>query len=305
MSTSIAVAEVQRDVLRISGPDAISYLQGQLSQDIAALAVGDSAFSLLLAPQGKIDAYLRVTRTDDETLLLDVDAGWAEAVVARLERFKLRVKCTIEVLDDWLALAVRTPDVDAVKSWALANELWPGVAEIPGAGGIDVLGPRAVLKGAIEHLEPLTELDPFEYEAMRIEGGVPRMGSELSTSTIPAEAGVVQRSASFTKGCYTGQELVARLDARGNKVPRLLRLVIIETDESGAESLPKVGSALVVEHTDVGSLTSVAWSSKRAAGVALAYVRREVNVPSVAIVNGPDPTTQTWKARVELCISSD
>lgn len=315
MSGVVVVAEVGRDVVQVSGSDAATYLQGQLSQDIAALATGESAFSLLLAPQGKVEAYLRVTRTAEDSFLLDVDAGWAEAVVARLERFKLRVQCTIEVLDDWLALVVRTGEPaersEEVRAWARGHGLWPVVAELPGPGGLDVLGPRATLRSAMadgaDHsgLGPsVTRLDPWDYEAMRIEGGVPRMGTELTTSTIPAEAGIVERSASFTKGCYTGQELVARLDARGNKVPRVLRLVIIEADASHG-SLPDVGSAVLVDDHEVGRLTSVAWSSGRAAGVALAYVRREVEMPADATVVRADLVGERWKARVERCTPGD
>ncbi len=311
MSGAVVVAEVGRDVVQVSGTDAATYLQGQLSQDIAALAIGESAFSLLLAPQGKVEAYLRVTRTTEDSFLLDVDAGWAEAVVARLDRFKLRVQCTIEVLNDWLALAVRTADPDerreAVHAWARGHGLWPVVAELPDGGGLDVLGPREALRSAMADgaddsgLGPtVIRLDPSDYEAMRIEGGVPRMGTELTTSTIPAEAGIVDRSASFTKGCYTGQELVARLDARGNKVPRLLRLAIIEADAPHG-SLPDVGSAILVDDHEVGRLTSVAWSSGRGAGVALAYVRREVEVPAEATVVRSDLTGERWKARVERC----
>ena len=81
-----------RDVLAVRGPDAAAYLQGQLSQDVAALAVGDTADSLLLEPDGKLSALLRVTRVDGHGFVLDVDGGFGDAVVARLRRFLLRSK---------------------------------------------------------------------------------------------------------------------------------------------------------------------------------------------------------------------
>ncbi len=311
-----AAVEVPRDVLRISGLDAPSYLQGQLSQDVAALAVGDSAFSLLLSPQGKVEAYLRVTRTAEDAFLLDVDSGWAEAVDARLQRFKLRVDCDIEVLHRWTAVALRTRDArerEAIASRARSAGFWPVEAEIPDGAGIDVLGPGESLRASIGELADasgsgvgVVPLDPSDYEAMRIEAGVPRMGSELTTATIPAEAGIVERSVSFTKGCYTGQELVARIESRGNKVPRLLRLVIVEAEGQGdARIRPDVGSSVLVGDEEVARLTSVAWSSTRGAFVALASVRREVEVPTEAAVVCSDPIGKRCKARVQRCAPAD
>lgn len=299
-----AVAQLKRDVVRVSGSDALSYLQGQLSQDVTAISVGESAFSLLLEPQGKVDAYLRITRTGDEEFLLDVDAGWAQAMVARLERFKLRVNCSFEVLDDWLAVAIETSEASLVREWALSHGLWPVLAEISESNRIDFLGPRDLVLKAEPDLAERLGGDRFlkavsstEYEAIRIESLLPRMGSELTTSTIPAEAGVIDRSVSFTKGCYTGQELVARLDARGNKVPRNLRRVVISAEAN--DSLPPVGSQVVVDGVEVGTLTSVAWSSNLNNVVALAYLRREVEVPSEAFVAIGDSGETILTARVD------
>ena len=236
-----------RDVLRVSGADTVTFLQGQLSQDVAAMEVGDSRFSLLLQPQGKVDAWLRVTRTGDDELLLDVDAGWGEAVQARLRRFLLRVAVTIEPVEGWSAAAATEP-VDGLL--AVAPEV---------EGFVDLLGPAA-------DLPP----DPDDYEERRIRAGVPRMGSELDESTIPAAAGVVERSVSFTKGCYTGQELVARIDSRGGNTPTRLRTLEVEGAPTGAE--------VVVDGKAVGAVTSAA------GGVALAYLRREVEPPADAVV---------------------
>jgi folate-binding protein YgfZ len=105
------------------------------------------------------------------------------------------------------------------------------------------------------------------------------MGRELDDKTIPAETGLVERAVSFTKGCYTGQELVARIDSRGGNVPRRLRGVVVAGD-----ALPPVGAAVSVEGKDVGSLTSVAWSAARSAAVALAFVGRAVTPPAEAVL---------------------
>lgn len=232
-----------RDVVLARGPDAAAFLQGQLSQDVAALAVGGSAFSLLLQPQGKVDAWLRVTRIADDDFALDVDAGWGGHVVARLKRFLLRVQVELEQVG-WYVTSGGDPPPGA---WVVVSEL--------GEGNHDVLSPVPV-PGAVA--------DP-SYELRRIRAGVPRMGSELDESTIPASAGVVDRSVSFTKGCYTGQELVARIDSRGDRVPTRLRRVSGDVE---------VGDELLSGGKEVGRVTSAV------DGEGLAYLRREVEPPA-------------------------
>ena len=243
---------LSRDVALATGPDAVSYLQGQLSQDLDALAVGDSAFSLLLQPQGKVDAFLRVTRVGDDELALDVDAGFGEAMLARLRRFLLRVKVELTLVD-WTAVAVRGMEAPVEPG------VWRVLPETPGVEGFDIIGPGADVP------EGLPTIDPVDYEMVRIRAGVPRMGSELDESTIPATAGIVDRTVSFTKGCYTGQELVARIDSRGDRVPTRLRGLLGEVP---------AGATLSLDGRDVGRVTSAA------GGVALAYVRREVEPPA-------------------------
>jgi folate-binding protein YgfZ len=255
-----------RDVVLVTGPDAAGFLQGQLSQEVAGLAVGASAASLLLSPQGHLVALLRVTRTGEESFALDSDGGSGEAVVARLQRFLLRTKAVIAAVD-WTCVAVRGDG--AVAAEGLPDGVWAVEAETPGAPGYDLLGPTAALPAGVE------PGDPADYEALRIERGVPRMGRELTERTIPAEAGVVERAASFTKGCYTGQELVARIDSRGGNVPRRLRGIVVEGPE-----VPPAGATVTVGGVEVGSVTSSARSATLGAPVALAYAKRGTEVPS-------------------------
>ncbi|HZQ86820.1 MAG TPA: glycine cleavage T C-terminal barrel domain-containing protein [Acidimicrobiales bacterium] len=268
-----------RDVLRLHGPDTITYLQGQLSQDVEALAVGDSALSFLLQPQGKVDALVRVTRTGDDEVVVDVDGGWGEAVNTRLTRFKLRSKFEIEALD-WKCIALRGPQAHDIATTGLAVD-----ADWPGLPGVDLLGPDPQVPDGVR------VCDHDAYRAVRIEAGVPEMGAELDERTIPQEAGIADRAVSFTKGCYTGQELVARLDARGNNVPRHLRGIVVATNV-----VPPVHASLERDGKVVGALTSVGESLDRHAPVALAYVSRAVE-PG-------DDVTVTWDggsaaARVE------
>jgi tRNA-modifying protein YgfZ len=209
---------VERDVVVVEGPDAASFLQGQLSQDVLALAVGEAALSFVLQPQGKVDALVRVTREADDRFALDVDPGYGQAVVDRLSRFKLRVKADIA--------AAGTRPLDA--PWG---------------------------------------------DGDRVEARWPAMGKELDDKTIPAETGLVERAASFTKGCYTGQELVARIDSRGGHVPRRLRLV-----ELGGPA-PE-GAVVEVAGQERGRLTSVSGDER----FALAYLHRDVEPPADAVV---------------------
>jgi folate-binding protein YgfZ len=263
----VGVVELPRDFIRVVGPDAMKFLQGQLSQQVD-VAVGTSAWSFLLHPNGKVVALLRLTRRADEEYVLDFDAGWAAAVVERLNRFKLRVKADIEVLEGWRCLAVRGPGAhDAAPGGAPAD--WPGFP------GVDLIGPAA----EVEAPAGARVCSPAAYEVARVEAGVPVMGRELDESTIPAEAGVVDVSVSFTKGCYTGQELVARIDSRGGNVPRRLRGIVVH-----GVVLPPEGATIHAGDPgggkEVGVLTSVVWSPRSGTPVALAYVRRAVEPPA-------------------------
>jgi tRNA-modifying protein YgfZ len=266
LRNDVGAVWLPREFVHVAGPEAEPYLQGQLSQDMAAIASGASAWSFLLQPQGKVDALVRVVRHAPDRFTLDVDAGFGEAVLARLRRFKLRTKADIEALD-WRCLAIRGPRAHAAASDGLPTD-WPGLS------GVDRLGPDPAVPAGV----PLCGLDA--YEVVRIEAGVPVMGHELTERTIPAEAGqeVIDRAVSFTKGCFTGQELVARIDSRGGRVPRLLRGVV-----TTAGPLPPAGATVEVDGAAVGALTSVAGPPEGGA-VALAYVKRDVTPPAAAAV---------------------
>jgi tRNA-modifying protein YgfZ len=221
-------AIIQRDVVRIWGPDTLKFLQGQLSQDVDALAVGTSSWTFVLQPQGKVDAWARITRTAADEVLLDTDDGWGQALHDRLKRFLIRTKAELEVLD-WPAVAVR-------GAHAPRGELPDGVLRLPAAGpgviGYDLLGPGAELP---DEVQPMSSDD---LRAHDVAHGVPAMGRELTDGTIPAEVGawIVAESVNFTKGCFVGQELTARIDSRGGNVPRHLRALVLDAPvEEGAE----------------------------------------------------------------------
>jgi folate-binding protein YgfZ len=295
-----------RDVFSVRGDDAESYLQGQLSQDVTALGIGACTDSLLLQPDGKLTALLRVTRVDGQGFVLDTDAGFGDSMVARLKKFLLRSKVEIERLP-WRGLALRGAGVGQAAAGLLAVLEEGGVLRLPfewnGWSGIDLLGPKDLI------LDPATGPVPEgiiacerdAVEACRIVSGIPAMGSELTDKTIAAEAGLVARSVSFTKGCYTGQELVARLDARGNNVPRRLVGVIGGPDPLAFGMTLHAGEpepADVASDKVVGAVTSAAWSPELEAWVALAYLHRTVEAPGPVRVRSGDGLGGSRPARV-------
>lgn len=238
-----------RDVVEVSGPDAASYLHSQVSNDLSGLAVGASCWAFLLQPTGKVDVLVRVWRRADEVFVLDTDAGFGETMVARLQRFKIRVRVDITPLD-WRCIAVRGGSpvglADAVVAWG---------------DGVDLLGAAPV---APDGVAAGTDVDLL---AARIDAVWPQMGAEIVPGeTIPAETGVIPVAVSFTKGCYPGQELVERMDSRAASAPRRLQRVEVPAGT-------RAGDDLVVDGAVVGVVTSVAGTA------ALAVVKRSATAP--------------------------
>jgi folate-binding protein YgfZ len=284
LRSSVAARELGRDVLRMSGTDSTSYLQGQCSQDVVGLEPGTGVDALLLSPQGKVDVYLRVTSLGADGFLLDTDPGYGPVVAARLERFRLRVAVEIEPLD-WRCVAVRGPQADGSvvgRPELTLPVAWPGLA------GVDLLGPAPVGGPDRWVADHVVRCHGEAWEAARIEAGVPVNGREVVDGTIAAEVGLVDRTVSFTKGCFTGQELVARLDARGSKVARRLCGVVVgpADDDPGAAAGALVGAAVLSGDGghEVGHLSSAAWSPGFGAIVALATLHRRVSPPAGVLV---------------------
>ncbi len=224
--------------MRVAGPDAATYLHSQLSQAVGSMAVGESTWSFVLQPTGKIDVLLRVWRTGAEEFVVDTDGGYGDVMTARLNRFKIRVKATIEPLQ-WRCIALRG---DVIEHAGL-----PG-AVVAWGGGVDLLGadvtpPDGVHAGTAD-----------EFLDARIAAGWPAMGAEIVPGeTIPVETGAVAEAVSFTKGCYPGQELVERMDSRGASAP--YHQVVLER-RAGDEP----GSAVVIDGQTVGAVTSAGTS---------------------------------------------
>lgn len=256
------------DVVVVEGPDARSFLQGQLSADLDQLGSGDSVRSLLLDPQGKLVAWLRVWARDDD-LVLEAGRGAGIAVLERLRRFLLRVDAHLH-LDEWELVSLRGPSTPPAASLGGADVLADSV-DWAGLPGVDLMGPSVP--------DPeVRRVGEEAFTSVRIESGWPATGAEIPVggepTLIPAELGelVIDSSVSFTKGCYTGQELVARIDSRGGRTPRRLRGVVL-----GTNVVPPVGARVVVDGAEKGVLTSVGESLDLRAPVALGLVHRSVD----------------------------
>lgn len=283
-----------RDVISVTGADSVTFLQGQISADLVGLGVADSTTSLILSPAGKIDAWCRVTRTAADAVTIDVDAGLGELITARLSRFKIRVDVDMTWQRmDWLAVrgdrfVAERPG--GVVIWG--DTFWPGVI------GTDVIGEPNVIDGLVaRHLDAGAQLSIEQFDALRIAAGVPVVGVDVDGDTIPGEAGtwLVEASVSFTKGCYVGQELVARVDSRGNNTPRRLRALVASaaTMEVGDQLTDPVAADKLV-----GTVTSVAWSDALAAQIGLALIHRTVDeTATLSVVRGARPTGLTAAVR--------
>ena len=218
------VAARPRDYVRVAGPDAAGFLQRMLSNDVEQAPCE----ALLLTPKGRIVAPLRVLRRAPDDFLLLTEPGLGETVRATLLRARFAARCELEP-EEHTAVLVWEGDFAAAR-----EELDVG-------------------------LEPTAGEDALERA--RIEAGIPAWGNELDESILPAEAGLDETHISFGKGCYPGQEPVARLHYRGHPNRSLRRLA--------AESA-RPGEELRYDGKVVGRITSAV------PGIALGYVRVEV-----------------------------
>jgi folate-binding protein YgfZ len=220
----VPVARLPRSYVRVAGPDAEDYLQRMVSNDVAALDPGESCEALLLTAKSRVIAPLRVLRRGRDDFLLLTEPELGERVRAELVRFRFAAKAEIESEEH--------------ESWVVL-------------GGEEVLDKQPAGE----------EVDSEELERWRVEAGIPRWGREIDDTILPAEAGLTETHVSFTKGCYPGQEPIARLHYRG-KVNRRLRKLELDGEPTSEE--------LVLDGKVVGRITS------RAGDRALGYVRAEV-----------------------------
>lgn len=244
----VIAAIVQRDVVVVTGPEAQAYLHGQVSADIEALGEGDSALSFLLEPRGRVEVLFSISRTGPEVFVLDTEPGFGDSLATSLERFKLRTRAEFE-RHEWSMLALRGPQTDIETLADATLRLGPleagedatrrVVRAVPWllAAGVDLLTPTAAAAAtAFVEFENVNHVSADEFGVLRMVHGLPAMGSEIRPGDIPNETGIVELAASFTKGCYRGQELVERIDSRtGGR--RILRRITTQSPFAVGDTL--------------------------------------------------------------------
>jgi tRNA-modifying protein YgfZ len=254
-----------RDFVGVRGPDAASYLQAMVSNDVEALGPEESCDALLLTPKARVIAPLVVFRRSADDYLLLTAAGLGERVRSTLLRSRFAAKCEIELEEHTSSLVVGLDP----PAGTVANRDYG----VPAYEIIDGEAPAELLYAEPEYLERL-----------RIHARTPYLGSEIDDRVLPAEAGLVERAVDFEKGCYPGQEPIARQHYRG-RVNRELR--VLHVTGVGAQ-LPPPDAELVHDGKTVGRLTSVVREDARDTVLALGYVRSEV----------PDDAVLEWDGHV-------
>ena len=279
----------ERGKLALAGSEARSFLQGQVTNDVEALPAGSGCYAAFLTPKGKMLGDLRILATDDG-LLLDTERVALQGLFNMIRRFSIGydVELHKRTLERGLlsligpgAAAVAGADDLPSEQHAHALVTIPGTDVVARAirteVGIDLLCESSATDAVWAALEGAgaSAVSEAAVECLRVERGSPRYGVDLDDSVIPQEAGLNERAVSFTKGCYVGQETVARLYYRGkpNRQLRGLRL--------SAPASP--GDELSFEGRVVGRLATVA-ESPRLGPIALALVRREAPPGSTVTV---------------------
>jgi tRNA-modifying protein YgfZ len=281
-----------RGKLLVSGPDAAEYLQGQLTSDVEALAVGDGQYAALLDRKGHMQADMRVLRPASEEILLDTEPEALAATRRHLQMYSIGREVEVaDVSEERTILSLLGPrSVEVAGTAALSMNACEdasvggvGCLAVGTAAGVDLiaaaldsehLGDALLAAGAVA-------VSPAAAEILRIEAGTPRFGAEMGSETMPAEAGIVEDAVSFTKGCYIGQETVARLHYKGRPNRHLRGLRLSGPAEPGA--------ALSLGEKEVGRLGS-ACVSPALGSIGLAILRREAE-PGAELAVGEDGVT--------------
>jgi folate-binding protein YgfZ len=276
--------------LEVRGPDRAKFLHNLTTNDVKRLGAGRGCEAFVTSPQGKTLAYITLLALDGSILLRTETAArgtldphlrkygvFDDIVLDDVSSTRFEIHVAGPRAEAWIAGA--GGELPAALDLAHCSASVAGVdvlviREAPtGRPGFTLIGPSAatpVLLGSLRAAEGTSgvmELDAATFEAVRIEAGTPAFGQDITPDNLPQEVGRDRQAINFVKGCYLGQETVARIDALGH-VNRLLKGV-----RFGREELPAVGTELVSDGKPVGRLTSVAHSPGWGAAIGLAYVR--------------------------------
>jgi folate-binding protein YgfZ len=282
----------ERGFIDAIGSDGAEYLQGQLTNDVESVAVGEGQYAALLDRKGHMQSDMRVLRVGDEAILIDTEPAAKDQVLRHLAMYSIgRDVQVADATAERAAISLIGPRASEIAATPPLPEFANEPAAIAGVDvlavgtreGIDILHPVAERERILDALiaAGAVAVAAEAAEILRVEAGAPRFGAEMDTATMPAEAGIVEAAVSFTKGCYIGQETVARLHYKGkpNRHLRGLRL-------SGAAA---PGTALRLGEKEVGTLGS-AVVSPALGRIGLAIVRREAE-PGAEVAVGEDGVT--------------
>jgi folate-binding protein YgfZ len=310
-----------RGWLRVEGADAVSFLHGVLTNDIASLRVGQWCYAAYLTPQGRMVSDMRVLRRDDH-LALETEPQLTETLAARFDASIFTERVQIQPGEAWgrhshnggertrsraESIAVCGPAArDALASILGADAAVPSqpheFTEVSrngepliltghddfGIPAVDVLGSSSGCDALARDLRGVGAqlLGALALEALRIEAGTPRFGVDMTGDTIPLEAGIEGRAISMTKGCYVGQEVIIRILHRGHgRVARRLAGVMVE-----GTGVPPAGSPVAVDGREVGTITSAAFSPRLGRAIALGYLHRDFVADGTAVTILPAGT---------------
>ena len=285
----------------LTGADRRSYLQGLLTNDIAALTPGTGCYAAMLTAQGRMMTDMRVLELGD-LVLLDVPLQVTTTIRDHLDRFIFSEDVQVEdVTAARVEIGIYGPGAFDVLVRAGTEGGPPSLlfhttrVRLAGADFVLVRSDEAGVPGYdvivdAAHAEPLTaaliaagavRVSEDDAEAVRIESGRPRFGVDMDTDTIPLEAGLEERAISRSKGCYVGQEVIVRVQDRGHgRVAK--RLVGLTFD--AAAPLPAAGARIVSGDKEIGRVTSATWSPALARPIALGYVHRDFVEPGTRVV---------------------
>ena len=287
------VERTGRGLLRLAGKDPVGMLNAILTNSVPADA-DLGAYALLLNPKGRVQSDLRVLRSGTD-VLVDTEPEGANAAREILGRYAPFSRVKLEDLSEaWSVLGLYGPRAGGLLGGLDLAEHQTAEVEVGGetlvaAGvaapvpGYDLLGPIEAVARAAEHLAALgaTPAGPDAYEAARVGAGVPRFGADLTPENFPGEAGVLDRAVDFGKGCYPGQETVARMRYRGHPNKTLYRL-------SCTGETPAPGTPILQGEKQVGTVTSVSPLPVDGEITALGYLSRntDLDAPIAAAGSG-------------------
>jgi tRNA-modifying protein YgfZ len=296
MREGVALVDHQeRSLLRLAGKDPVGMLNAVLTNDVPDQD-DHGAYAMLLNPKGRVQTDLRVVKTRDE-VLVDTEPEGAEATAEILGRYAPFSRVKLEGLSGWKVLGLYGPRAAAWLERPDLAEHGTKLVEIEGisvlvvgvavpVGGYDLIGPSDALDKIRERLieRGAIPADYAAYETARIAAGIPRFGTDITPDNFPGESkNILERAVSFGKGCYPGQETVARMHYRGSPNKRLYRFEL----EAGQDEAPEAGDEILqgekemispVSSVDVvGQLTSVAPFLVDGKFYALGYLARKAD----------------------------